>query len=137
MKFLAHVKALKEDPPSVQTAGILGHTHVHALPYVDDSVVPKNYVDQYVDTQLTHINKFGGGPVFMGLDLAGQIKPDKISVSQALDALRSHGVLFQNVSLHMSADSTELKCDLHIVGKEAKQTAMAVHQWLYAPGKDF
>lgn len=151
MKFTAHAKTFKpEEPPSVQTKPLItGHAHVHTPPHLMEAVAPlksvKNYSDwvpisdpaqhmlieednlatkAYVDKQ---ISQFVGGPVFMGIDHAA-VKPESISVTQALDALKHHGVYWKDLTVHHTPEGTELQANLMLV-PSSKEVMIELESW--------
>jgi len=134
MNFVKHAKTFKpEEPASLQDGDlIVGHSHVHALPVLDEASSLLSYdgdkwaTKAYVEE---HLKQFIGGPVMMGhaLDappgkkVADFIHPHDISVSLALESLKYHGVHFENLSFsyHPQQD-VKIEATMFTAGPEVR-----------------
>lgn len=141
MKFVAHAKTFKpDDPVSDQNAPLFaGHAHVHTPPHLIDGVMPIVEKDHayfsYGDPNWSPTKKY----VDDVLDAQTTVHPKPISISEALDALKAHGVFFTGVSSSYSPQNgMELTFNVQVAaGPETQYVASELHKWLYSPGKGY
>jgi hypothetical protein len=140
MKYVQHAKTFK--PESLAGHELIkGHVHTQinieppsaeAIEMVKDKFANNKYQPTTVSTHSPSYeainDSFIGGPVMIDHTT---VHPSNISLDQALDALKSHGVMFKSVSLNLSVHGTEFYAEMSVLDHD---TAMELHKWLYGKG---
>lgn len=84
------------------------------------------------------VTQYVGGPVGVIDKVSLGIHPANISVAEALDALKYHGVFFKNISMTYGPGfEVEVQASIGAVGDNGHKAIMDLHEWLYSPGKGY